>query len=54
MGSFVAARGLLSSCGSWAPEHVGSVVVTCGLSSRGVQAQKLQRAGLVAPRHVGS
>ena len=25
-GLFVAAHGLLSSCGPWAPEHVGSVV----------------------------
>ena len=31
-GLFVAACGLLSSCGTWAPEHVGSVVVVCGLS----------------------
>ena len=34
-GSFlspVVACGLLSSCGSWAPEHVGSVVVAHGLS----------------------
>ena len=35
---FVAARGLLSSCGFWAPEHVGSVVATWGLSSCGTQA----------------
>ena len=27
-----AARGRLSSCGTWAPEHAGSVVVACGLS----------------------
>ena len=34
----------LSSCGVWAPEHVGSVVAACGLSSCGVRA----------PGHVGS
>ena len=32
MGSSIAARGL-SSCGMWAPEYTGSVVVVCGLSS---------------------
>ena len=31
-GSFVVASGLLSSCGAWAPERVGSVVVARGLS----------------------
>ena len=31
-GSFVAVSGLPSSCGAPAPEHVGSVVVVCGLS----------------------
>ena len=31
-GLFVAACGLLSSCGTQAPEHVGSVVAACGLS----------------------
>ena len=29
--SLVAVPGL-STCGAWAPEHVGSVVVVCGLS----------------------
>ena len=33
-GSFVVASGLLSSCGAWAPEHMGSVVVARGLSWR--------------------
>ena len=49
-GIYVAVRGLLSSCGLWAPEHmgysfgaqaperVGSVVAACGLSSCGVWA----------------
>ena len=32
MGSFVAARGLLSSCGSRAPEHLGSVIAAPRLS----------------------
>ena len=32
-GLFVVMRGLLSSCGTWAPEHPGSVVAACGLSS---------------------
>ena len=41
MGSFIEAHGLLSSCGAWGahklwsvwtPEHMGSVVVACGLS----------------------
>ena len=27
----VAARGFLSSCGAWAPEHAGSVVAVCRL-----------------------
>ena len=31
-GLFVAACGLLSSCGAWDPERVGSVVVACRLS----------------------
>ena len=30
--SLVVARGLLSSCGAWAPEHVGSVDAVLGLS----------------------
>ena len=37
--SFIAAHGLLSSCGARAPRHTGSVVVACGLScptSRGI------------------
>ena len=29
----------LCSCGTWAPEHMGSVVVACGLSICSVQAQ---------------
>ena len=29
---FIAVRGLLSSCGAWTPEHVGSVVVAHRLS----------------------
>ena len=35
---FVAVRGLLSSCGARAPEHVGSVVALHRLSSRGTWA----------------
>ena len=35
---------LLSSCGTWAPEHTGSAVVALGLSS----------CGTWAPEHVGS
>ena len=58
---------LFSSCDMQAPGRVGSVVVVlglqsawalqfaaCGLSSGGTQVQQLWRAGLVAPRHVGS
>ena len=37
--SLVVACGLLSSCGTWASEHMGSVVVARGLSSCGVWAQ---------------
>ena len=44
----------LFSCGAWAPECVGSVVAAHGLSSCGLRARQLQRAGLVAPPHVGS
>ena len=60
-GSFIAACGLfiavhmhrpLSSCGVWAPERAGSVVVAHGLSGCGVWA--LECLGLVAPWHVGS
>ena len=36
---FVAMHGLLSSCGAWAPECMGSVVVAHGLSSCGMHAQ---------------
>ena len=36
--SLVVARGLLSSCGTWAPELMGSVVGARGLSSCGVWA----------------
>ena len=35
---FVAALGLLSSCGVWALECMGSVVAACGLSSCGARA----------------
>ena len=38
-GLFIAAHRLLSSCGVWAPEHAGSVVAACRLSSCGMQAQ---------------
>lgn len=34
----VEACGLLSSCGPWAPEYAGSVVVVYGLSRCGIQA----------------
>ena len=37
-GLLVAAHGLLSSCGTWAKEHMGSVVVVHGFSSCSVQA----------------
>ena len=37
-GSFHAAYGLLSSCGTWAPEHAGSLAEAHGLSSCGMQA----------------
>ena len=47
-GSFIAARrlfivvcGLLSSCGVWAPEHMGSVVVAYRLSNCCMQAKLL-------------
>jgi len=36
---FVAARGLLSSCGMWASEHTGPVVVARRLSNSRVLAQ---------------
>ena len=36
--SLVAAHGLLSSCGAWAPEHMGSIVAARGLSSCGTWA----------------
>ena len=32
-GLLVVARELLCSCGMWAAEYVGSVVVVCGLQS---------------------
>ena len=51
-GPFVAARGFLFSCGTWAPECTGLVVVACGLSSCGAWA--LEHKGLVAPWRVGS
>ena len=35
---FVVVRGLLSTCGTQAPEHAGSVVVARGLSSCGTWA----------------
>ena len=38
-GIFIAARGLLSSCGVRAPERVGSVVAARRLSSCGLCAQ---------------
>ena len=38
-------RGLLSSCGAWAPELTGSVVAVHGLSTCGAQA--LERMGSV-------
>ena len=57
--SLVAAHGLLSSCGTQAPELTGSVVAVHGLSSCGVKA--LEHAGSVVAvrglsclRHVGS
>ena len=49
---FVVACRLLSSCGVWAPECVGSVVAAHGLSSCGTRA--LEHVGLVAPWYVGS
>ena len=63
-GLFVVARGLLSSCGAWAPECVGSRVH--GLCSCGARAPERVDSslrytgsvavarGLVAPCHVGS
>ena len=53
-GLFVAARRLVSSCGMWVPEHVGSVV--CGTQALQLRraAQQLWHMGLVAPWHVGS
>ena len=66
---FLAASGLSCGpqdlrCGAQAPRgsarvslqlgRVGSVVVSCGLSSCGPRAQQLWHAGLVAPRLVGS
>ena len=44
MGSFVAVRRPLSSCGVWAPECAGSVVAVYRLSS----------CGTWAPEHMGS
>ena len=43
----VVCRFSLSSCGAWAPEHVGSVVCS-------TWALLLRHAGLVAPWHEGS
>ena len=37
-GIFVAAHGLLSSCGTWAPEYTSSVAVARGLSDCGSRA----------------
>ena len=53
-GLLLAVHGLLSSCGAWAPECVGSVVAARGLSSCGTWALWLWCVGLVAPQHVGS
>ena len=39
--SLVVVCGLLSSCGAWAPGHVGSVVAARRLSSYGVWAPEL-------------
>ena len=39
LASLVATHGLLSSCGTWAPEHAGSVVAVCRLFSCGMWAQ---------------
>ena len=46
--SFVSARGLLSRCGAWAPEHVGSVDVTYGLCSCGAWALECVGSVVVA------
>ena len=39
----------LSSCGAWAPECTGSVVVVCGLSSFGSWAPEHMGSVVVAP-----
>ena len=44
-GFFIVERGLLSSCGVWAPEHMGSVVAVRGLSICGTWVP--ERAGSV-------
>ena len=43
-------RGLLSICGVQAPEHMGSVVVTCGLSGCGARAPEQVVSVVVAHR----
>ena len=45
-GSFVAARRLLSGCGTWAPEYVGSVVAAGGLSCSVACGILVPRSGL--------
>ena len=51
--SLVAEHGL-QACGLQQLQHAVSVLVACGLSSCGSQAQQLWHTGLFAPRHVGS
>ena len=47
--SFLAVRGLLSSCGVQTPERAGSVVAAHGLSSCGARA--LEHTGSVVAAH---
>ena len=49
MGSFIAVRGLLSTCGARAPERVGSEVAARELSSCGTRAP--ERIGSVVAEH---
>ena len=63
-GLFIAAHGLLSNCGAWAPEHMGSGVAERRLSSCGARAperagsvdaeRRLSSCGVWALEHMGS
>ena len=53
-GIFHCSAQALPSCGMWAPECLGSVVATHGLSSCDVRAQELGNSVVVALLHVGS